>query len=449
VQANLNRLRAFGRRVADAQDEALRAEESLAEARARWLAPTRTGAHRASAFDWQLWGGVATAVTLAAAAVYLFFFHLPAPVLAFQVGPSEEAIAGAKAKAGVVGELVAAPAHGRLPVRFSDGSVVRLEPAAKARIVEVAENGSRLLLEGGVAHASVIHRGETRWSIQAGPFEVRVTGTQFDVGWEPSRDLFTLTLLEGRVVVTGCGMAEPRVVATGETFRATCENDALALTQVPPPIPALSPAPIATPAPLSATASLPSAPAPAPSAASSPSVARAPAAAISAPPEVVPPALATPPQPTWRELLSLHRYAEAFDVADAVGIGSICATADAETLMDLSDAARFAGHVDRAKLVLQSVRARFAQDERATTAAFNLGRIAFDDEADYAGAAKWFAVYGSERPQGPLAREAAGRRMEALERSGNHLAAREAALRYLNDFPAGPHTEIARSIADR
>jgi transmembrane sensor len=444
VQANLNRLRAFGRRVADAQDEALRAsraQESLADARARWLAPTRTGARGESAFDWQLWGGVATAVTLAAAAAYLFFFRAPDPVLAFQVGPSEGASAGAKAKAGVVGELVAAPAHGRLPVRFSDGSLVRLEPAAKARIVEVAESGSRLLLEGGVAHASVIHRGETRWSIQAGPFEVRVTGTQFDVGWEPSRDLFTLTLLEGRVVVTGCGMTEPRVVAAGETFRATCENDAL--TQAPPSIPPVSPPAIAA-----APASVPT-PASAASATVSLPAARAPAPAVSSSAEVSLPAPTRAPQPTWREFLALHRYAEAFDVADAVGISSICASADAETLMDLSDAARFAGHVDRAKLVLQSVRSRFAQDERAATAAFNLGRIAFDDEADYAGAAKWFAVYGSERPQGPLAREAAGRRMEALDRSGDPLAAREAALRYLKDFPAGPHTEVARSIADR
>ena len=117
--------------------------------------------------------------------------------------------------------------------------------------------------------------------------------------------------------------------------------------------------------------------------------------------------------------------------------------------MDLSDAARFAGHVDHAKLILEEVRRRFAGDERASTAAFNLGRVAFDDEAAYAEAARWFDVYLLERSGGPLAREASGRRMEALERSGDHAAAKDAAKHYLDDFPAGPHSELARSIAGR
>ena len=117
--------------------------------------------------------------------------------------------------------------------------------------------------------------------------------------------------------------------------------------------------------------------------------------------------------------------------------------------MDLSDAARFAGHADRAKLVLEEVRRRFPGDARASVAAFDLGRIAFDDDAAYADAARWFDTYLGERPTGPLAREAAGRRMEALARSGDLAAAKRAAKRYLEDFPAGPHAEVARSIADR
>jgi transmembrane sensor len=415
MRANVTRARAFGHRVAEAQDEALREQDSLREARALWLSPARAPKGVPDAIDWRLWGGVATAATLAAAAFFLFLVPLPGPTLAFQVGPSEEGLPGARARPGVVGESVVAPVHERLPVHFSDGSLVRLEPDARARIVEVASNGSRVVLERGVAYASVVHRGDTRWSVQAGPFEVHVTGTQFDVAWDPPRKLFTITLLEGRVVVSGCAMDQPRTVTAGETFRATCKDEELADIPVPPTTPTPTPTPTSTPP--------------------------------STPPQV---STSTPtPHPTWRELLSLHRYAEAFDVADAVGLSSICASTDATTLMDLSDAARFAGHADRAKLVLQAVRRRFAGDERASTAAFDLGRIAFDDDAAYSEAARWFDVYVIERPTGPLAREASGRRMEALERSGDHPAAKRAAERYLQDFPAGPHADLAKSIADR
>ena len=40
MRANVTRARAFGRRVAEAQDEVLRQEDALSEARALWLAPT-------------------------------------------------------------------------------------------------------------------------------------------------------------------------------------------------------------------------------------------------------------------------------------------------------------------------------------------------------------------------------------------------------------------------
>jgi transmembrane sensor len=439
MRADMNQARAFGRRVAEAQDDALREHDALREARALWLAPPLAraprprGAKRApGAIDWRTWGGVALAAVLAAAGV-AFFASAPAASLAFQVGPSEEAIAGLKPRPGVVGELVAAPTAARLPVRFSDGSLVRLEPDARARFVEVRDNGSRVLLESGVAHANVVHRADTRWTVQAGSFEVRVTGTQFDVAWDPLRGLFSITLQEGRVVVSGCAMDQARVVSAGETFRATCKDDERGRSLTSSSVPPIS-APTSTPAPLAPTSPpvvVPVATSPAPT-----------SLALPAPP------VATS-HSTWRELLALHRYAEAFDVADAVGISSICASTDVATLMDLSDAARFAGHADRAKFVLEEVRRRFAGDERASVAAFNLGRIAFDDAAAYAEAARWFGTYLTERPGGSLAREAAGRRMEALERSGDHAAAKGAAKRYLEEFPAGPHAEVAKSIADR
>jgi transmembrane sensor len=152
---------------------------------------------------------------------------------------------------------------------------------------------------------------------------------------------------------------------------------------------------------------------------------------------------------SWHDLVMAGKYREAVDTADSMGLASVCADTDASSLMDLGDAARFAGRSDRAEIIYRELRTRFMGDERASTAAFYLGRISFDDKSAYADAARWFGTYLSERPSGSLAREASGRLVEALERSGDHARAREAAQRYLADFADGPHAPMARSIADR
>ena len=253
MQANVKKVRALGRLVAEAQDEVLSKQDSLREARALWLSPARAPTRAPRTIDWPFWAFAAIATTLTAAAWLDFWVRTPGPALAFRVGPSEELVAGAQAMPGVVGELIAAPVRQRLPIHFSDGSLVRLDPAARARIVEVADRGSRILLESGMAHASIVHHADTRWSVQAGPFDVRVTGTQFDVAWDPPRGLFTITLLEGRVAVSGCSMGEARNVATGETFRATCKSEE------PQGIPTASPSPSSSPAASPSPAAMPAA----------------------------------------------------------------------------------------------------------------------------------------------------------------------------------------------
>ncbi len=142
----------------------------------------------------------------------------------------------------------------------------------------------------------------------------------------------------------------------------------------------------------------------------------------------------------------MGRYGEAVDAADEEGLASISTNAAVQDLVSLGDAARFAGRPDDADYVLLRLRERFPRDERASLAAFNLGRIAFDIRHSYADAARWFETYLNEQPSGPLAREAAGRLFEALERSGAHTRARAAASRYLQQFPSGPHADLARSI---
>src|SRR5205809_862285 len=91
------------------------------------------------------------------------------------------------------------PRHARAP---SGGSW----PLSPARIAETNAAGARVLLEQGGLHADVVHRPRTRWSVEAGPFVVRVTGTRFDVGWDPETQSVKVALQQGSVVVTGCGI---------------------------------------------------------------------------------------------------------------------------------------------------------------------------------------------------------------------------------------------------
>jgi len=74
-----------------------------------------------------------------------------------------------------------------------------------------------------------------------------------------------------------------------------------------------------------------------------------------------------------------------------------------------------------------------------------LGKVAFDQRHDYAQAADWFAKCWQEQPQGGLAREAAGRRLEALRKAGSSAQATQAARDYLERYPTGPHAELARA----
>jgi transmembrane sensor len=430
MPGNVKRLDTFGRRVRQAQDEALLGpggDDALREARTLWLS-SPSESKVAPPTDWRPWV-VAISALVAAACILFFAGARRAAPLTFQVGPSERPLATAMGTAtpGVPGQWVAAANAERIPLRFSDGSVVRLEPSARARVVDVTDTGGRVALESGTVHAEIIHRERTRWVVDAGPFEVRVTGTKFDVAWDPSQRQFTLALLEGSVAVSGCDLARPRVVTAGETFHARCRDDG--------PVGAEDPAPARVPTPVRPADAPPVVALP-------PSRAAIPPTRTAAPnPDVSP-----PEGPTWREALTLGHYAQALELAESAGLSSVCASADAGTLMELADAARFAGRPDRAEVILLEVRRRFPGDARAATAAFHLGRIAFDDDAAFADAALWFDRCLAELPAGPLAREASGRRMEALDKSGDRAGAARAAKAYLESFPTGPHARLARSL---
>jgi TolA-binding protein len=370
------------------------------------------------------------------AAGLLLFFLLGRRPLTFRVGPDEAA------SAGVPGAWIATPPDSATPIRFSDGTRLLIQPQSRVRVASVDSNGGRLVLENGEVRAAVIHRPGARWLVDSGPFEVLVTGTRFDVQWNPASEELVVKLDEGSVAVSGPVLGDRFAVKAGQTLHVRRREAQFEIVRdigsptlpLPPPVSGGSPSEEALDG--GESAAPPSDTPPAPSAIPAPSASPAPQ---SASPRV--------PRPSWRELSAAGKFKEAIEAADREGFSRVCAEGSAADLRALADAARLSGDIARSQLALTTLRRRFPGDDQAAESAFLLGVIAFDTRGAHVEAARWFTTYLSERPRGRLAREAAGRLLEAEERSGNRAGSREAARRYLRDYPGGPHAEMAKAIA--
>jgi transmembrane sensor len=395
-------LRRIGEIVSREQDGALaeREGDGQAEARARFLdaaarGPARRTSRRAP-LAWVM--GAAGAVAAAAVVVLLLRGREPS----FGVGAD---------RGGVVGSELAAPAAERLPLRFSDGSNVELQPGARARVASLDAGLAHVVLEGGEARFALSDRGDRAWSIDAGDVHLRPSpGAHLVLAFDVPAAAVDVTLEEGSAeVIAPCGQQS---VQAGNHVHVTCAAPAV----VGPP---------ASGATTSSAAPLPDE-APSSSSSQAPNGARAGA--------------------DWRKLAADARYREAVDAAVAVGFDRECAAASAGDLLALGDAARLAGDASHAAAAYGALRRRFPSDARASVGAFDLGKIAFDARGAYAEAARWFDTYLSEQPGGALAREALGRSMEAHWRSGDGARARELAGQYMQRFPGGPHEDLARRI---
>jgi transmembrane sensor len=409
------RLQRLGREIAAEQDRALAQDLSLGSVRARVIArPLR---HH---LRLRVWTSVAALVALAACAA-VYGITRPRAPLAATFGDHPLA----------VGEWVSATEPSTPPIHFSDGSQVTLSPGSRARLATLDSVGAHLVLESGAADVRVTPNHGARYRISLGPFAVDVTGTRFDVGFRPSDELFTLTLHEGKVVVSGCVLGEGRTLLAGESLSASCRAGHFEISAL-----GSHPAPSAAAEPPAAAAAEP-APEPAeaevggetePSRAGSLGRDAAPAAR------------------SWQSLSRQGRFADAYSVIELEGFESTVSRASVFELALLGDTARFAGKPADALTAYQALRSRGVGSAAAKQAAFSIARVHFDQRAAYAEAARWFRTYLAEQPGGPLAREAEGRLMESLSRAGDRAGAGKVAASYLARYPHGPHERVARQL---
>lgn len=449
----MNQFERLFEQIAREQDALLEKQNAQAEVRSRLaeLDVTRLReterAPRLNLPKSAVWAG-ASSLALAAAAI--MFITLRSPQQQPIAVRLEEAQTDLQ-----IGEFVQAPQEREVGLRFSDGSHIEVARRGRARLMGLRATGADVSLESGSMHVKVKHREDTSWHIGAGPFGVHVIGTRFDVRWKPEDDSFELSLHEGKVEISGCVFGGGYRMLAGQTVRASCKENRYDV------IPGSGSAAagsgsvesfVQKPGELARAEQAPSSAAPAVVPTAPAAAVQRPAVDVSAKPAPLEPAhkpSAGRSSGEWQTLARAGQHAQALRVARALGFERECQRASAEELSLLAKLAHYGQDTEAEGRALRLLRERFRGTNRAAVAAFALGRLEFDNHGAYAEAAEWFRTYLKEQPRGELSREAQGRLLEAVERTGDHAAARDLATRYLQTYPQGPHAELARSLLAR
>ena len=327
------------------------------------------------------------------------------------------------------GDLVASPAErGPSDVRFSDGTLLEMEPQARGRVVRLDQDGATVAVYEGRVHVNVRHRANARWLFEAGPFEVRVHGTAFSLSWNAATAQFDLQMDSGVVSVAGPLSGGELTLRSGQRLSVTLGEQEKGAGSKPALV-------TSSPKPDQAAAE------PTAAAVPDPPDNRRPDAPASAGDR-------SPVHNGWRAKLAEGQAASIVAEAQRQGLGRVLDTAHSEDLAALADAARYIGNGEVARRALQAQRQRFPGSKRAADAAFLLGRLEDESPGGAARALVWFDRCLAEAPSGAYASEALGRKMMVLERSGKHEDAIKIARTYLNRFATGSYAHAARVLVD-
>ena len=334
------------------------------------------------------------------------------------------------------GGYISATLRNDTTIRFSDGSEVQLAPDTRTRIAELDAHGARVMLESGSARVGIAPLHGAKWSVDAGPYTIRVTGTEFDVAWSGVTQVLDLRLHHGSVVVLGPLVSQGLVIETGQHLTADAKTGQVSLgrdlvdsTSQPEPEPsAVDPSSTELGAP-----------------ASSPAAAEEPLASTT---ERGPKASRKRVEmgSKWAGLMGRGEFQAVLDDAERLGIETTLARANLFDLSALADAARYARRVELAKRAFEAERTRFARSRQAHEAAFFLGGLAEESQAP--DALSWYERYLSESPEGVYKSQALGRKMMIVHKRRGAGAARPIASEYVARYPDGPYASSAKKLLE-
>ena len=114
-------------------------------------------------------------------------------------------------------------------IDFSDGSRVLVAAETSASVTSIDARGARIRLDHGHLSANIIHLPQASWSIAAGPYQVLVTGTAFDMSWSPDAQALELWLRQGSVLVKGPSAGDGLAVVAGQHVLASATSGQIVL----------------------------------------------------------------------------------------------------------------------------------------------------------------------------------------------------------------------------
>ena len=124
------------------------------------------------------------------------------------------------ADVGAHGYVSITPAGPAADLVFDDGSDVTLVPGSRGRVAATTATGAEVVLEQGRARVRVKHREKTAWTIDAGPYAVRVTGTELLVAWAADAETLDVWMQSGTASVAGPVVGEGLALAAGQHVTA-------------------------------------------------------------------------------------------------------------------------------------------------------------------------------------------------------------------------------------
>ena len=269
-------------------------------------------------------------------------------------------------------------------LRFSDGTSVALGPETAINVQETTQFGGTVIVGQGRARAQIVHVANARWTFVAGPFHVRVTGTEFDLAWDPGTETLELALHQGSVELSGPTLEKPRQVRKGEFVRLQL----------------------------------------APEQRSDTTTATDPAAGDGA-------STSTPNDKTDSSAAATNSQPSKFRPRDL-------SQSSTQELWDLGQNARLSGNPTLARDALLALRTHHGT--RGPTA-FLLGKINADQLQNSSEAIRWFQTYLKEVPGGSLSEQTWGR---LIELQAGTSAGRQSARTYLERYPGGSYKTLAQ-----
>lgn len=328
---------------------------------------------------------------------------------------------------------------------FSDGSTVLAREDSVLSLSVVGQQAVLTRLVRGGLGATVRHDERSDWRFLAGPYEIRVVGTTFDVSWEPEPAVLSISMHQGSVRVTGPGKFD-RTLSAGETLERTgAEQEPIRVMQ-PESEQSMGVKPrreeVFSSSPIVGK----------PAAQEDPGPGRAAGARTPAPRRhlATPPlpsgfAPVLPPEDDWPLLVSRGKFEEVVEAAGRAGIDDVLSSNGVDDLKALAQAARYTGYTALALRSWVGIRERFGGHPAALHAAFFIGRI-YDEMDERSRARKWLDTYLFEAPEGTYASEALGRRLGLSRRMNEVDDTRRLARHYLERFPTGAYARAARGV---